>query len=592
MKHPESYRLYCLATCWLAAVALVGCRPVSVPPVALKTETRLRHPVALEVVDQGRQLLVCNRRSGSLSLVDLGIGAVVSECDVADQLSDMAYTAQRNLIVVLDEQNSELRTLRKIGLEFQSLGRVSVPANPVSVTVLPDGKTAYVASLWAHQLTKIDLSQPEVPQVVAKTDLPFAPRVQYLLPGRSELIVADAFEGGLGIIDSASGKLAATHDLNAHNLRGLALAPEQQKLLVSHQTLMSENATTEFDVHWGTVMVNVLESVPLSALTATGAKKRRAAKLTYLGTADQAAGDPDEVLVTKDGHQVVAFAGTAEVAIYPPGSRDDFERVAVGRRPVALALNAAEDTVFVASMYEDCISLVDVKTAQVKQVISLGSQPELTELDWGERWFHDATLSSDGWFSCHSCHTDGHSNGRLNDNFGDGGTGAPKRVLSLSEVSHTAPWAWNGKMTDLAEQVRKSIKTTMRGPDPSEEQVAAITAFLGTFRAPPSRNLARGTTDQAIVTSGKEVFERLSCADCHRPPYYTTPEAYSVDIAEGEEQQDFNPPSLLGVSQRRFFFHDNRAKNLRSVLVDHSHGLERPLTNADREALLAFLRSL
>ncbi|MEE3367951.1 MAG: cytochrome c peroxidase [Planctomycetota bacterium] len=592
MKNSESYRLCYLTICWLIGAGLAGCQPVAVPPVALKTATRLRHPVAVEVVEDGRQLLVCNRRSGSLSLIDLAIGAVVAERDVADQLSDMAYAAEQDLVVVLDEQNNELLTFRKVGLDMRPLGHVSVPANPVSVTVLPDGTTAFVASLWAHQLIKIDLSHPQAPKVVSKTDLPFAPREQYLLPGRSELVVADAFGGSLGIVASASGKLQATHDLNAHNLRGFALLPAQQKLLVSHQTLISENATTEFDVHWGTVMVNVLESVPLSALTAIGSKKQRAAKLTYLGTADQAAGDPDEVLVTKDGHQVIAFAGTSEVAIYPPGSRDEFERVSVGRRPIALVLNASGDTVFVASMYDDRISLVDVKTAQVKQEISLGPQPELTELDWGERWFHDASLSSDGWFSCHSCHTDGYSNGRLNDNFGDGGTGAPKRVLSLSEVSHTSPWAWNGKMMDLTEQVRKSIKTTMRGPDPSAKQVAAIAAFLGTFRAPPSRDMSRGTIDRTLVATGKDLFARLSCVDCHSPPYYTTPESYRVDIAAGEEQQDFNPPSLLGVSQRRFFFHDNRANDLSSVLVDHGHGLESPLADGDLEALLAFLQSL
>ena len=592
MKNSESYRLCCLMTCWFVGVGLVGCQPAAVPPVALKTATRLRHPVALEVVDEGRQLLVCNQRSGSLSLIDLTIGAVVAERDVADQLSDMAYAAQQELVVVLDEQNNELLTFRKVGLDMRPLGHLSVPANPVSVTLLPGGNAAFVASLWAQQLTKVDLSRPESPKVVSKTDLPFAPREQYLLPGRSELIVADAFGGSLGVVESASGKLRTTHELNAHNLRGFALLPEQQKLLVSHQTLMSENATTEFDVHWGTVMVNVLESVPLTALTAVGSKKQRAARLTYLGTADQAAGDPDEVLVTEDGHQVIAFAGTSEVAIYRPGSRDEFERVTVGRRPVALALNATGDAVFVASMYEDQISLVDVKTARIKQVISLGLQPELTELDWGERWFHDASLSSDGWFSCHSCHTDGYSNGRLNDNFGDGGTGAPKRVLSLSEVSHTAPWAWNGQMLDLTEQVRKSIKTTMRGPDPSEEQVAAIAAFLGTFRAPPSRDSARGTIDQTLVDTGQGLFAHLNCVDCHAPPYYTTPESYRVDIAAGEAQQDFNPPSLLGVSQRRSFFHDNRANDLRSVLVDHGHGLENPLPGGDLEALLVFLQSL
>ena len=47
--------------------------------------------------------------------------------------------------------------------------------------------------------------------------------------------------------------------------------------------------------------------------------------------------------------------------------------------------------------------------------------------------------------SCHSCHTDGHTNGQLNDNLSDFKTfGAPKRVLSLLGKRDTMPLAWNG----------------------------------------------------------------------------------------------------------------------------------------------------
>src|SRR2546429_167098 len=81
--------------------------------------------------------------------------------------------------------------------------------------------------------------------------------------------------------------------------------------------------------------------------------------------------------------------------------------------------------------------------------IPLGPQPELSLAERGELLFYDARLSHDGWFSCHSCHTDGHSNGLLNDNLGDGSFGAPKRVLSLLGVRDTGPWAWNGTMPDL-----------------------------------------------------------------------------------------------------------------------------------------------
>ena len=121
----------------------------------------------------------------------------------------------------------------------------------------------------------------------------------------------------------------------------------------------------------------------------------------------------------------------------------------------------------------------------------------------GELLFHSARLSHDGWMSCHSCHTDGHTNGLLNDNLGDNSFDAPKRVLSLLGVADTAPWGWNGGMHDLAEQVRKSVRTTMRGPELSDEQTAALVAYLRTLApAPPLEMIS------PVHTAGRQLIRR------------------------------------------------------------------------------------
>ena len=97
--------------------------------------------------------------------------------------------------------------------------------------------------------------------------------------------------------------------------------------------------------------------------------------------------------------------------------------------------------------------------------ISLGPRPEPTAADRGERLFYSAKLSHDGWMSCHSCHTDGHTNSLLSDTLGDGSYGAPKRVPSLLGVAATGPWTWTGSIARLEDQVRKSIATTMHGTE-------------------------------------------------------------------------------------------------------------------------------
>ena len=80
--------------------------------------------------------------------------------------------------------------------------------------------------------------------------------------------------------------------------------------------------------------------------------------------------------------------------------------------------------------------------------------------------------------SCHSCHSDGHTNGGVADTLGDGDYGAPKRVPTLLGVSESGPWAWNGSMRVLSDQIRKSLHTTLRASDVTDKQVEALESFL------------------------------------------------------------------------------------------------------------------
>jgi cytochrome c len=131
--------------------------------------------------------------------------------------------------------------------------------------------------------------------------------------------------------------------------------------------------------------------------------------------------------------------------------------------------------------------------------------------------FFDGRLSHDGWMSCHSCHTDGHTNGQLNDNLSDGSFGAPKRVLSLLGVSETGPWAWNGQVETLEEQITNSIQKTMQGAAAKQEQVAALAAFLKTFSAQPA--IADSSDSSEVeIQRGEKLFHSLGCRRCHTPP--------------------------------------------------------------------------
>ena len=116
---------------------------------------------------------------------------------------------------------------------------------------------------------------------------------------------------------------------------------------------------------------------------------------------------------------MVTISGVDEIAF---GKEDDFQlkRLKVGNRPVDVAIDSTGKKAFIANSFDDSVSVFDLTTEKIEGTIALGKLRQLTEIEKGEQLFFDASLSHDGWMSCHSCHSDGHTNGGLNDNFSDG----------------------------------------------------------------------------------------------------------------------------------------------------------------------------
>jgi len=346
------------------------------------------------------------------------------------------------------------------------------------------------------------------------------------------------------------------------------------------------------DIHWGLLMSNDLRWLKIDSVMAGGEQFYRGAHMHPLGDSGRGGGDPGAIEVGADGTVIVVLSGVNDVAI---GKEGDFsmQRLKVGRRPTAVRIAPDGKRAFVANMFDDSVSIIDLNKRQIIETVSLGASPELTVAQRGEVLFYDARLSHDGWMSCHSCHTDGHANGQMNDNFSDRSFGAAKRVLSLLGVKDTLPLAWNGQFETLQRQIRNSLESTMQRDEPlAREDIDAIAAFLETLELPPPLDQLRDTRDNAAVERGRLVFERRDCASCHPAPTYTTPETYDVGLRDSHGVKQFNPPSLRGVSHRAPLFHDSRAASLEDALRIHGHPNESRFSQAEIADLAAFLRSL
>jgi DNA-binding beta-propeller fold protein YncE/cytochrome c553 len=582
----------------LAGIISLPGAPAHVAAQSLHEQACFRHPVAVVASDHPDQVLVANRRSGTVSLVDVAAGKVLRETAVGQQLSDMVHLPGTSWVAVTDEKQHQL-----ILLDWKSLEVIQrIPVSPYPVSVIADrtGSWCYVTSLWSRRLSVVRLPREEIAssQVTQLFDMPFAPREQLLVRDDSTLIVADSFAANLAILDTglpSDGvvKLVGRRSFPGHNIRGLDVSADSTMLLVAHQMLNELAHTVRNDVHWGLLMSNDLRWLRLDNILDGGADIYAGAHMHPLGEAGSATGDPSALQVGPSGAVVVALGGVGEIAL---GKEDDFSlrRVKVGRRPTALLFQEDQQQVLVVNTFDDSLSVVDLESYEEVKRISLGPAGELTDVIRGERLFFDASVSHDGWMSCNSCHTDGHTNGMLNDNFSDKSFGAPKRVLSLLGRANTAPFAWNAGSPDLATQIRRSAENTMQSDEPlSEKKVAQLVAFLKTLPSPPPVDQLRGQADPVLIARGKKVFASNNCVRCHAPPMYTTPGTYDVGLRDKQGNVQFNPPPLVGVGQRSPYLHDGSAKRLGDVFLPLGHPGEESSWDAETvKALVAFLRSL
>lgn len=547
-----------------------------------------RLPSSLVLSHQRDEVYVGDRASGRVSIVRVSERRVVSEWEVARTISGLALVPSRSdVLLVLDEAVGRLHRLERQGERLIERDAVEVGFGPVAVQVAPRGRQAVVSLLWARRLVVVGLGPSmSVDHVV---DVPFNPRHMTFLD-ENTVVVADAFNGRVALLNLPEGRVGPTRPIGGHNIGGLALAPDGQTLFLTHQVLSPAAKTTADDLHWGFLLVNGLRAIPVAALRDPESDLIVHGRLVHLGGPGRGAGDPGAIAIAPDGRTVIALCGVGEVAIGPP-NRPDEHRLTVGARPATIALDSLGMRAMVVDPDEAELLVVDLVRNRVSDRIALGPRPEPGLVERGERLFHDARLSHEGWMSCQSCHTEGHTNNLVADTLGDGSYGAPKRVPSLLGCAETAPYGWDGRTADLREQIRKSAHTTMRGRALTEDEIAALEAYLRALRPPPSVSVARGQPG-SVAQRGGNVFTEHRCDRCHEPPSWTSSGRFDVDLLDEHGQGRFNPPDLRGASQRDRFLHDGRAGSLGEVFRAYRHPTGEALAEPEVTRLIEFLLEL
>jgi cytochrome c peroxidase len=594
----------------LFGIALLGAPAVSVQSsrIAAADKEAYRSPEDLALVPSRKYALTANQTAGTVSIIDLDQGRIAAELGCGERPSAVVCSCDGAKAAVSNTWSRSLSLFGMINEKLQPLGQITVGALPRGLIISADGASLFVALAGADEVVQIGW---ETRQILRRWPAPREPLQLVLSSDGRYLVAASSRSGHVRCWDTQIGDLYWERRIeDGFNLRGLAFAPDGQSVVCAHSVRRS------FPVS----KANIEEGWVVDSRLTRFAMDPRALPATWqlaLDTRGKAVGDPDGIAFSDDGKWLaISGSGTHEVLLVEadaipwnsgdPGDFIDFRlaentgklhRILVAGRPMAVRFLPGSNQLVVANYLLDAIQIVDVKSKSLVRTIPLGGPNHQTLARQGEALFYNARLAHHQWFSCHTCHVDGHTCGLNFDTLNDDSYGNPKLTPTLRNVAATGPWTWHGWQKDLSAGVRKSLAETMFGPEPAAEDIGALVAYLKTLKHPPNPHVDEHGKPSAAAERGKAVFYgKARCARCHQGENYTSPHNYDVHLEpDGSPYALWNPPSLLGLWDRGPFLHDGRAKSLEE-LIDKYHGSEKlegqPLTPDERSDLLEFLKSL
>jgi len=571
-----------------------------------------RSPISLAVSPDGQFIATANHTSSSVSLIHVETGRVVSELNCGRGPADILWVADQlivslqheDAVVFLSTNQDKLRVENKIIVGDAPRGLAAWKGASGRI------EKVFVASSGFDRIEVLDLQTQNVTHLISVGG---EPRMLAVSPNQKWLVTCCSIPGEVFVHDASTFQLISKRTIfdDAFNLGRPTISPDSLTVFLSS----SINRTFPIDdlnIEKGWAIDNRLTKLPLPQ------GEYWEQKQMGLDVRGDAVGDPMAVKISQNGKTlVVACGGTHELLIlnrskilWPaadPGdflpdalrdNEDDFRRVELGGRPTDIEF-VTPTQVAVSNYLLNSVQIVEITSGKILKTIYLGGPAEPSLARQGEMIFYDADRSFDSWFSCQTCHTDGHTSGQTFDTLNDGNYDTFKLTPTLRGVMKTGPWTWHGWQTDLPAAVRKSMQATLSSPKPvSDHDVEALLAYFKSLKIPesPHRTANKELTKSAV--RGQTLFlGKAGCADCHRKSQnYTSPSTYSVGLESNRYFfPEFNPPSLNGLHTRRRFLHDGRASSLQEVLTRYHRSEKltgRELTEPERRDLIDFLMSL
>jgi YVTN family beta-propeller protein len=470
----------------------------------------------------------------------------------------------------------------------------------------PDGKTLYVLNQFENTVTQIDLKSQKIVASVGVLREPACAVIDtegrylfvsnFLPEDRADL---DTVAARVSVIDlDGFTKVKDIQLANGSNaLTGITLSPDGKYVFITHTLARFGLPTNQLLQGW--MNTSAMSIIDISTLENAGT--------VLLDDPERGAGGVWGINSSAD-KIVITHSGTHEISVIDyPAFLDKYDSYTnknslnydltfmqgirqriplIGNGPRNFAISG--DKAFITTYFSDILNVVNLDDGQIRFAALNESRVE-SQIDKGERIFHDATYCFQNWQSCNSCHpgngrTDGLNWDLLND-----GVGNPKNTKSLL-YSHVTPPSMISGIRAQAEMAVRAGFTHIQFAEISEDHALCVDKYLKSLRPVPSPWLVNGELSEK-AERGKMVFETLGCGDCHSGTYYTNMKMYRIGD-DVEFEKGWDTPALVEIWRTAPYLFDGRAATMRDVYSVHKHGIGKQVSEEEIDDLVEYVNSL
>ncbi len=294
----------------------------------MRRVVQFRRPVALQLSRDGKQLVVANRKSGTISLLDTTHNAILGEFRLGSRISDITLVPESELFVLADQVDGTIACFELGGTEPlapEVLWKSKTVGYPHAVQFNGAGNRLAVLGLWSRQIAVFEQSRWRTAPTLAmvfQTD--FNPGHACWISD-DRLLIADAFGESIAIIDVGTERIL-TSRITGHRTGGLALSSDRQFVAFSDQRLNPLARSNRNDVHWGLMISNQLRWLRTDSLLDVTSETGLAQLLKQfddqpVGETGNAKADLGDLTFAANGTLAVTIGGVNELAIGQTGRR-------------------------------------------------------------------------------------------------------------------------------------------------------------------------------------------------------------------------------------------------------------------------------